>query len=89
MFYQDIHEALRGLQQQFPNVQIIAKQDRYQDQVKNFLAGTKDTRKDSPLQGTPFQFQVGQVLLNIPSGVLSNFGSIAKYLKNSLASTGQ
>ena len=41
MFYQDIHEALRGLQQQFPNAQIIARQDRYQDQVKNFLAGTK------------------------------------------------
>ena len=41
MFYQDIHEALRGLQQQFPNAQTIARQDKYQDQVKNFLAGTK------------------------------------------------
>ena len=88
MFYQDIHEALRGLQQQFPNAQIIARQDRYQDQVKNFLAGTKGLKEGLTLhlQGTPFQFQVWQALLNIPSGVLSTYGAIAKYLKNPLAS---
>ena len=88
MFYQDIHEALRGLQQQFPNAQIIARQDRYQDQVKNFLAGTKGHKEGLTLhlQGTPFQFQVWQALLNIPSGVLSTYGAIAKYLKNPLAS---
>ena len=56
MFYQDIHEALRGLQQQFPNAQIIVRQDRYQDQVKNFLAGTKGHKEGLTLhlQGTPF-----------------------------------
>lgn len=88
MFYQDIHEALRGLQQQFPNAQIIARQDRYQDQVKNFLAGTKGHKEGLTLhlQGTPFQFQVWQALLNIPSGVLSTYGAIAKHLKNPLAS---
>ena len=88
MFYQDIHEALRGLQQQFPNAQIIVRQDRYQDQVKNFLAGTKGHKEGLTLhlQGTPFQFQVWQALLNIPSGVLSTYGAIAKYLKNPLAS---
>mgnify|MGYP002636522482 FL=1 len=88
MFYQDIREALRGLQQQFPNAQIIARQDRYQDQVKNFLAGTKGLKEGLTLhlQGTPFQFQVWQALLNIPSGVLSTYGAIAKYLKNPLAS---
>jgi len=88
MFYQDIHEALRGLQQQFPNAQIIARQDRYQDQVKNFLAGTKGLKEGLTLhlQGTPFQFQVWQALLNIPSGVLSTYGAIVKYLKNPLAS---
>ena len=88
MFYQDIHEALRGLQQQFPNAQIIARQDRYQDQVKNFLAGTKGLKEGLTLhlQGTPFQFQVWQALLNIQSGVLSTYRAIAKYLKNPLAS---
>ena len=87
-FYQDIHEALRGLQQQFPNAQIIARQDRYQDQVKNFFAGTKGHKEGLTLhlQGTSFQFQVWQALLNIPSGILSTYGAIAKYLKNPLAS---
>jgi hypothetical protein len=54
MFYQDIHEALRGLQQQFPNAQIIAKQDRYQEQVKNFLAGTKGYKEGLTFTGNTF-----------------------------------
>ena len=38
------------------------------------------------LKGTPFQLQVWETLLNIPSGALSTYGSIAKHLKNPLAS---
>ena len=38
------------------------------------------------LKGTSFQLQVWEALLNIPSGALSTYGSIAKHLKNPLAS---
>ena len=38
------------------------------------------------LRGTSFQLQVWEALLNIPSGALSTYGSIAKHLKNPLAS---
>ena len=88
MFYQETHEALRRLQQQFPNAQIIARKDRYQEQVNKFLAGHKVQKEGLilHLKGTSFQLQVWEALLNIPSGALSTYGSIAKHLKNPLAS---
>ena len=88
MFYHETHEALRRLQQQFPNAQIIARKDRYQEQVNKFLAGNKVQKEGLilHLKGTSFQLQVWEALLNIPSGALSTYGSIAKHLKNPLAS---
>ena len=88
MFYHETHEALRRLQQQFPNAQIIARKDRYQEQVNKFLAGHKVQKEGLilHLKGTSFQLQVWEALLNIPSGALSTYGSIAKHLKNPLAS---
>ena len=52
------------MQQQYPNAQIIAGQDRYQDYVKNFLDGTKGHKEGLTLHlhGTSFQFKYGRIV---------------------------
>lgn len=55
--------------------------------LKTFWTVLKGTRKDLPYIYMEHRFNLSMAgLLNIPSGVLSTYGAIAKYLKNPLAS---
>ena len=55
--------------------------------LKTFWTVLKGTRKDLPYIYMEHRFNLSMAgLLNIPSGGLSTFGAIAKYLKNSLVS---
>ncbi len=87
-FYDDQKNAEELLQQQFPNAQFIQQSNIMQ---QNAIAFFQQNWKELPkiklhLKGTPFQLKVWQMLLTIPLGNLSTYGSIAQKIDNPNAS---
>lgn len=87
-FYDDQKNAEELLQQQFSNAQFIQQSNIMQ---QNAIAFFQQNWKELPkiklhLKGTPFQLKVWQMLLTIPLGNLSTYGSIAQKIDNPNAS---
>ncbi len=87
-FADDGPAALRALQNNFPNAQLLQKTDLMQQNALNIF--TCNRGRQNPvklhLKGTGFQLKVWETLLKIPLGKLSTYGTIAEKINNPNAS---
>lgn len=87
-FEEDIENALRDLQNKFPNASFIEKEDEFQQNALSIF--NKDWSKLNTmklhLKGTDFQLKVWESLLKIPLGKLSTYGNLAGEIGNPKAS---
>ncbi|MGO4710193.1 bifunctional helix-turn-helix domain-containing protein/methylated-DNA--[protein]-cysteine S-methyltransferase [Chryseobacterium sp. 2TAF14] len=78
-FEEDQENALRDLQNKFPNASFFEKQDDFQQNALSIF--NKDWSKLNNiklhLKGTDFQLKVWESLLKIPLGKLSTYGNLA------------
>ncbi|MCI3936874.1 methylated-DNA--[protein]-cysteine S-methyltransferase [Chryseobacterium aahli] len=85
---EDKENALRDLQNKFPNASFIEKEDEFQQNALSIF--NKDWSKLNTiklhLKGTDFQLKVWESLLKIPLGKLSTYGNLAGEIGNPKAS---
>jgi AraC family transcriptional regulator, regulatory protein of adaptative response / methylated-DNA-[protein]-cysteine methyltransferase len=87
-FIETKEQAIKDLQEHFPNAAFVQMSDAYQKQA---LAIFNQEKKDLSriklhLKGTDFQLKVWNALLKIPSGDLTTYGSIAAAIQKPSAS---
>lgn len=87
-FADDETEALRKLQNNFPNAQFRQMVDLIQQNALYIFTHdwSKLNKIKLHLKGTDFQLKVWEALLKIPMGQLSTYGSIANKIENPNAS---
>ncbi|KAA6327128.1 Bifunctional transcriptional activator/DNA repair enzyme Ada [termite gut metagenome] len=87
-FAESREQALTELKHLFPNAQYTNGTNEYQQQALAVFTG--DWGNLQPvilhLKGTAFQLDVWKMLLQIPAGTLTTYGSIARRLNNPKAS---
>ncbi|MFD2600936.1 methylated-DNA--[protein]-cysteine S-methyltransferase [Flavobacterium suzhouense] len=86
-FADDQTNAFSVLKNKFPNAQFSQITDSFQAEALNvFINGTSADAIKLHLKGTPFQLKVWEALLNIPTGNLITYGSIAQLIGSPKAS---
>lgn len=87
-FENDKENALRDLQNKFPNASFFEQNDEFQKNALSIF--NKDWTKLNTiklhLKGTDFQLKVWESLLTIPMGKLSTYGNLADKIGNPKAS---
>ncbi len=90
-FADSLDAALADLKLTFPNANLIEQSTDFHQQALAFLAGLQTNNQlaksnqqtiELHLKGTPFQLKVWEALLQIPTGKLSTYGSIAQQIGN-------
>ena len=86
-FYEDEHQALYRLQQQFPHAILHPFRDDFQKNALAFFHHTTESTHSITLHisGTAFQLNVWQNLCTIPMGEFSTYAHIAKNIHNPLS----
>lgn len=86
-FADDQANAFSVLKNKFPNAHFSQTTDNFQAEALNvFINGTSADAIKLHLKGTPFQLKVWEALLNIPTGNLITYGSIAQIIGSPKAS---
>ncbi|WP_300670691.1 methylated-DNA--[protein]-cysteine S-methyltransferase [Soonwooa sp.] len=86
-FEEDEEKAFNKLEAKFPNAVFQQKTDLFQQNALSVFQNdwTKPNEIKLHLKGTDFQLKVWEMLLKIPMGQLSTYGSIADQIGNSNA----
>jgi AraC family transcriptional regulator, regulatory protein of adaptative response / methylated-DNA-[protein]-cysteine methyltransferase len=87
-FINEEKDGINSLRLIFPHAKLIRKTDLVQQDALHFFTGDWNDLKKLKLhlKGTPFQLKVWQALLQIPSGNLSTYGTIANKIQSPTAS---
>ncbi|MDR0547778.1 MAG: methylated-DNA--[protein]-cysteine S-methyltransferase [Dysgonamonadaceae bacterium] len=86
-FFNDDEDILQDLKKRFTKAVLQEKTDDFQEKALQVFQNNDLIQETSlHLNGTDFQFQVWETLLNIPSGSLSTYGDIARFIGNPKAS---
>lgn len=70
----------------YPNAVLHASEQRLHRQAAEVISGINNTPLHLHLRGTPFQLKVWQLLLRIPAGALTSYGTIASLIEKPKAS---
>ena len=87
-FITNTKDAYKDLKLKYPNATFRAQTDEHQSKALCFFNSDWSVQNTIKLHinGTPFQIQVWQALLNIPFGALDTYGNIAGKINNANAS---
>jgi AraC family transcriptional regulator of adaptative response/methylated-DNA-[protein]-cysteine methyltransferase len=83
-FADNREESLQLIKDQFPNAAFLEQEDSFHQQALSFFKRDQSNPTSIKLhiKGTPFQLKVWQMLLSIPEGRLSTYGTIAEQIEH-------